>query len=454
MASSDSAQTSKGGFNTENPQDFSAASLESNGTIDIVKAEEVITDGPAAHLPAHLATLALHADDSINVVSDVAPPLHVSTTFRYASDPSVLVPAADRTEPLTPTSHVYSRLTAPNSTRLEAILSTLLKAPCLTYSSGLSAFYAILTYLVPRTISIGNGYHGCHGVLNLYSRLTQCRKISLDCPAEDLHAGDLVCLETPINPTGEAFNIAAYAKKAHSRGAYLLVDATFGPPPLQDPFLWGTDVVMHSATKYFGGHSDMLGGVLAVRDKEWLGKLIEDRLFMGSVMGSMEGFLGVRSIRTLEIRVERQSRNAAELVAFLDRVLREEKEGTDIGQAEAEKIREVLGKVMHASLQKDEMSWLEKQMPNGFGPVFSIMTKGESQARRLPSKLKFFHHATSLGGVESLIEWRTMSDDTVDRRLLRLSIGVEDVRDLKQDLVDGLVAIADEGGTNGVPNDK
>jgi cystathionine beta-lyase/cystathionine gamma-synthase len=330
-----------------------------------------------------------------------------------------------------------------------------LKGPTLTYASGLSAFHALLVFLNPKQISIGEGYHGCHGVIEIHRKLTGMKKLNLDCPTEDLQPGDVVHVETPLNPTGEASNLKAFAGKAHSRGAFLTVDATFGPPPLQDPFLWGADIVMHSGTKYVGGHSDMLCGILAVnpaRAKEgWFDKLVAERLYLGNVMGSMEGWLGVRSMRTLELRVERQSYNVTKLVAWLNAALHPERESS-VGQfgtlspANSKVIRNVLANIEHASLQEADIKdgWLLKQMPNGFGPVFSISMKEESLARRLPSKLQLFHHATSLGGVESLIEWRTMTDSKVDTRLLRVSIGIEGWEDLRDDLLQGFKALLDE----------
>ena len=329
--------------------------------------------------------------------------------------------------------HVYSRHTAPSTTRLETLLTSLLHAPCLTYGSGLSAIHALYTYLNPLRISIGDGYHGSHGVLNLHRKLTGARALPLDCAEEDLQAGDIVHLETPVNPTGEAFEIRKYAEKAHRRGAWLLVDATFGPPGLQDPFLWGADVVMHSGTKYLGGHSDMLCGVLATRHEEWMQGLRDERVYLGSVMGSLEGWLGVRSLRTLEVRVSRQSSNCESLVNWLEGMAKEEGGVAD-----------VVVKVHHASLQHGDMEWLKKQMPNGFGPVFAITMKTESLAKRLPSRLEFFHHATSLGGVESLIEWRAMSDTTVDRRLVRVSVGLEHWEDLRNDLLQGFMRLQKE----------
>jgi cystathionine beta-lyase/cystathionine gamma-synthase len=310
-------------------------------------------------------------------------------------------------------------------------------------------------FLKPKRISIGGGYHGCHGVIDIHQRLTGLKKLDLNCPAEELEAGDVVHVETPVNPYGTAFNLEAFAEKAHSRGAYLTVDATFAPPPLLDPFLWGADIVMHSGTKYIGGHSDMLCGILTVnpaRAKEgWFKKLEQDRLYLGNVMGSLEGWLGVRSIRTLELRVERQSSTTAKLVAWLNAALHPE-ETTTAADTPAVKpedgkiVQAVLEKIQHASLQKEDIKdgWLLKQMPRGFGTVFAISMKDELFARRLPSKLELFHHATSLGGVESLIEWRTMSDATVHRRLLRISIGIEGWEDLRDDLLQAFRAVAEE----------
>lgn len=398
------------------------------------------------------STRSLHADDVLNLVSDVAPPMHVATTFRYSSDPATLVPAADAdTVPSTdqdqnqnPTSHIYSRMSAPNPTRFETILSSLLNGKAIAYSSGLSALHAALTLLNPRHISVGEGYHGCHGVIALFTRTTGLQKLDLDCDPSALEKGDVILLETPVNPKGTAFNIEHYARKAHSRGAYLIVDSTFAPPGLQEPFAFGADLIMHSGTKYFGGHSDLLSGVLVTNPKSengngWYKQLFEDRVFLGSVMGNMEAWLGVRSLRTLEVRVQRQSENATKLVKWLNETLHSK----DVvpGSVEAA-VQNVLEEVFHASVQKTEGDWLAKQMPNGFGPVFAITMKEERFAKYLPSKLHFFQHATSLGGVETLIEWRTMTDRMVDRRLLRISVGLENWEDLRKDLEGAFLELA------------
>ena len=182
----------------------------------------------------------------------------------------------------------------------------------------------------------------------------------------------------------------------------------------------------------------MLCGVLSIhpKHKEWLEPLAHDRMIIGSVMGSFEGWLGIRSLRTLELRVLRQSETATTLVSWLSS-LASDKNSED-------PIASLIAGVQHASLQpeaSEEGSWLRRQMPGGWGPVFSLLMVDEDAARRLPSKLRLFDHATSLGGVESLIEWRAMTDPKVDRRLLRVSVGVEGLEDLKDDLRQGILGL-------------
>lgn len=246
---------------------------------------------------------------------------------------------------------------------------------------------------------------------------------------DQLQPGDIVHLETPLNPE-EARDVRHYAEIAHEADAFLTVDATFAPPPLQDPFAQGADIIMHSGTKYIGGHSDMLCGVLAVhpqKHQDWHGKLHAGRLVLGSVPGSFEDWVGIRSLRTLELRVTGQSQTATELVSWLAREL----------ETPSSVVAATVESAQHASLQPEaavEGSWLRKQMPGGYGPVFAILMKSEALAKRVPSRLQLFHHATSLGGVESMIEWRAILDTTVSKKLLRVSIGVEGLEDLKADL--------------------
>ncbi|KAI5866442.1 cystathionine beta-lyase [Durotheca rogersii] len=379
-----------------------------------------------------LSAQTIHADDFLNSHQSVAPPMHVSTTFRYNRDPDQLRPWTNINPNNSYDSHVYSRDTAPNTTRLEAVLTSILGGPCLTYSSGLAAFHALVVFLNPKRIAIRGGYHGCHGVIALVAKLTGLEAVDLDAAETALGAGDVIHVETPVNPTGEARDLAAYAATARRLGCVLTVDATFAPPPLLEPFRWGADVVMHSGTKYFGGHSDLLCGVLAVAPQRagWARGLRDERLVLGSVMGSFEGWLGLRSLRTLELRVRKQSADAERLVGWL---------AAQVGTGSA--AGRVVARVRHASLQAAAdpaaAGWLREQMPAGFGPVFAVQLQDADEARRLPSRLELFQHATSLGGVESLVEWRAMTDRTVDRRLLRFSIGLEGFDDLRDDLARG-----------------
>jgi cystathionine beta-lyase/cystathionine gamma-synthase len=144
-------------------------------------------------------------------------------------------------------------------------------------------------------------------------------------------------------------------------------------------------------------------------------------------------------LRTLSIRVQHASRSSAKLIAWLHGALNEP---NPIPNSEAHVVQAVLQKIFHASLQDEP--WVRRQMPNGFGPVFALVLRNEEFARGLPRKLAFFHHATSLGGVESLIEWRAMSDARVDRKLLRVSIGLEDWEDLKNDLLQAFRSLVEE----------
>jgi cystathionine gamma-synthase len=235
-----------------------------------------------------------------------------------------------------------------------------------------------------------------------------------------------------------AKNLAHYRQIATERGVWLTFNATFAPPPLQNPFVQGADVILHSGTKFIGSHSDMLCGVLSIRpdleaEKGLMQQLHQERQYLGSVMGSLEGWLGVRSIRTLEIRVERQAKSAQELVNWIESERRIP--GSAVGNYVAQ--------VLHASRQpeaQDASSWLNAQTPKGFGPIFAIMMKDEMLARSLTIRLHLFYHATSFGEVESLVEWRTMVDKRADRRVVRLSIGVEAWEDLKADLLQAFKA--------------
>ncbi|KAI7768424.1 hypothetical protein LZL87_013682 [Fusarium oxysporum] len=387
----------------------------------------------------HFSTQAVHADDFVSPHRAIAPAMHPAVNYRYTRDPDQLV-EMENDDPNAPfDSHVYSRYTAPNSNRFEIVLKTLFGYSTVSYASGLAAFNSMLILVNPKKIFITDGYHGVHGIIDIMHKLNGLQKLSLD-DIDQAGPGDMIHVETPLNPTGEARNLAFFKEKARAAGAILTVDATLAPPPLQDPIQLGADLVMHSGTKYIGGHSDMLCGIVVIHpdrvQEGWEKTLREERQVLGNVMDSLEGWLGIRSLRTLFLRVTQQSRNVQGVVAWLHKGL--EDRNSVIGRT--------ITKVTHSSIQKDALDegWLQKQMPGGHGSLFSIWLKDREFAKRLPSKLYIFQHAASLGGVESLCEWRAMSSEDEDPLLLRFSLGVEDLEDLKADLLQGLEALLAE----------
>ncbi|KAJ7129785.1 cystathionine gamma-synthase [Mycena epipterygia] len=364
----------------------------------------------------------VHGDAALHRGQDVAPSISVTTTF-LSPLPNEGGTATDYRNP---SRHVYSRYTTPNSTRAEHILSQITDGFALTYSSGLAASYAALVFYKPKRIAITEGYHGCHAMIQVYLKAAPDVKIiQLD---DEFQNGDLCWLETPINPTGESRDIKYYADKV---GGKLVVDSTFAPPPLQYPFKFGADCILHSATKYFGGHSDMLGGVLVVRTKEEWDTLQSDRTYLGNSMGSLESWLLLRSLRTFHLRLPRQSETATALVEWLQKLA-----STPAGQPFEGIPGGVLTRVWHSSVQGKDARGFDPstQMTGGWNATFSIQLSKPKYAAWFPHSLKYFTPATSLGGVESLAEYRYSWDPSSDPTAVRISIGVEDLDDLKADI--------------------
>ena len=338
-------------------------------------------------------TLAVHADVDVESAPDVAPPLHLSTTFE-----------AENAEAL-----VYARTDQPTRRRLEAVIGALEGGDAVTFSTGQAATAAALLHYRPRRVAIARGgYHGTHAIVAML-RPYGVEAIGLEAP---LAEGDLVWLETPKNPTCEMHDIAAYAARAKAAGARLAVDSTFATPVLQLPLSLGADVVMHSTTKFLSGHSDALGGVL-VASAAVADELRHARAISGAVPGSLETWLTLRGIRTLGIRVRRQTETATHLAAWLEpRVPR----------------------VWHPSLPSHPGHDLARRQMRGPGSILAIELESEEAARELPRRLTVFRDATSLGGVESLVEWRRKHDPEAPPALLRVSVGLEDPQDLIEDL--------------------
>jgi len=378
-----------------------------------------------------LGTSLVHVDDSF-ADHHVAPAIALTSTYKTAENES---PLSDW-DPYNPTTPIYSRYTQNVSTRVEKVIGALHEGEAITYASGLAAAYAALVHLKPKRIAITGGYQGIYNTIRVYkhSRDTDVPVIDLD---DDFQDGDIAWVETPLNPTGEARDIQYYSDKVHAIGGKLVVDATFAPPPLQNPLKWGADIVLHSATKYLGGHSDLLSGVLVVRTVEEWRKLWDHRTYFGNTMGSLESWLLLRSLRTLHLRVPRQSQTATALAAWLNELTT-----IPAGQFLYGIPSGLVVRVQHASLQDKSKFDPATQLTGGYGATFAITLAGVSQAKTLPHRLHYWISATSLGGVESLIDYRLRTDPEANPCLLRLSVGVEDLKDLKNDLNQGLVAVA------------
>lgn len=294
----------------------------------------------------------------------IAPDMQLSTTYRRPGSKSqvgqhlseVGEAALDWQDPPV---HIYSRFTTETRGRVEKVLSELLQADALTYASGLTAANAAILHYSPTVIAIRKGYHGVHAAIEIYQRThDNVKVIDLDdeypklestLRGETVNRGLMVWVESPLNPTSEARDIQHYADRAHSVGGRLVVDSTFAP--LQETFACGTDMVMHSATKYFGGHSDLLAGVLAVQSKSQWNQLFADRSHLGGMPGNFESWLLLRSLRTLQVRWKQQSQTALLLANWLQSLVAGANEPSEDAQDHALMQSQIVQRVWHASFQ-------------------------------------------------------------------------------------------------------
>ncbi|KAJ2725643.1 hypothetical protein GGI07_001143 [Coemansia sp. Benny D115] len=386
---------------------------------------------------AGICTQSIHADSHLRVTSDVSPPITVSTTYEYAqSDINANNYGLDQR-------YVYGREAQPTVTKVEAVLSTVTEGHAVIYSSGLAAALAVLVQYKPKKIAVSECYFGIRKVIEQYQQLVpNVTVVGSECAYDGV---DLVWIESPVNPTGEVKDIAGYALRAHAAGAILVVDATLAPPPISYPFRQGADVVVNSATKYLGGHSDLLAGVVVTRSNKTAEVLRSTRHVLGLNSGSLEGWLLIRSLRTLNIRVKQQSATAARLVALIE-TFRRNAVTTNCHKPSVDDL--ALGRyitsVRHATLQINGAhcnSNIAAQHPNGFGAVFAVSFATKEQALFVARHLRLHRFATSLGSVESLVDWRHGWDVTADSTLLRISIGLECYDDLAKDWRQALLAL-------------
>jgi cystathionine gamma-synthase len=329
----------------------------------------------------------------------------------------------------------YSRSGNPTRTAYEQQVASLeLARHGLAFASGLAAEDNILRLIEPgRRVLLGNDAYG--GTFRLISKVhTQLAWTAvdlLDVDALDESWPDdtaLVWLETPTNPLLRCFDIEVICQLAHQRGAVVCVDNTFATPYLQQPLKLGADIVVHSATKYLGGHSDVVGGFVAVNDDELTQQLRFTQNAAGAVPAPFDCYLALRGVKTLAVRMERHCANARAVVDLL------------LGHPAVDRVfyPQLPDHPGHAAAAK--------QMADFGGMVSFTLRGGEEAALRVAARTELFTLAESLGAVESLIEHpgrmthasAAGSPLEVPDNLIRLSVGIESARDLVADLAQAL----------------
>ncbi len=354
----------------------------------------------------------------------VVPPLHVASTF--------VQPGAGVWSEFD-----YSRSGNPTRKGFERAIADLEGGiGGLAFASGMAATHCATMLLAARDHVVagsdiyGGTYRLLHKVLNRIG-VTVTLAPSTDLAAFEAAitpATRLLWIESPGNPQMSITDIAAIAAIAQRRGVLLGIDNTFATPVLTRPLELGADIVMHSATKYIGGHSDLMGGALVVKDKSLYDKLYFLQNATGGVMGPFESFLASRGLKTLELRVREQSRTAQRLAEWLAADPR-------------------ISRVLYPGLPNHPGHEIaRRQMDGAFGAMLTIEVRGDmARAKRVCDSTQLFQLAVSLGAVESLIEQpASMSHASYDAAaraahgitdgLLRLSVGLEAFEDLRNDL--------------------
>jgi cystathionine gamma-lyase len=373
----------------------------------------------------HLSTRSIHiGNEKDPLTGAVIPPLYLAATF---------APPGEFSEAL----FDYSRSGNPTRAGLETTLAALEEGVgALAYSSGMAAIHGALMLLksgdhvIAGTDIYGGTYRILHKILNRVGIETSL------VPFDDLHAVEaairpttrMIWAENPGNPLLSLVDIEALAGIAHRHDALLAVDNTFATPVATQPLKLGADIVMHSATKFLGGHSDLLGGALVVRDKALLKELYFIQNATGGVMAPLDCYLCARGIKTLEVRFREQCKSALWIAQFLEN-------------------HPAVKKVFYPGLPSHPQHEIaQKQLRGLYGAVVSFELKSDFlAAKRFVSATQLFQRAVSVGAVESLIEQpASMSHASYDKAdrvkagiddgLIRLSIGLEHVQDLIEDL--------------------
>ena len=335
----------------------------------------------------------------------------------------------------------YSRVSNPTRSALQTCLASLEGAEHgIAFASGLGATTTLMHLLKPgdRVVSVADVYGG---VYRMFSQVYEPKGYVFDwISAEEINTNltahldertRIVWLETPTNPLLNVIDIRAAAEAAHAAGAMVVVDNTFASPYLQQPLALGADVVVHSTTKYLGGHSDLIGGFVATNDPTVAERLSFLQKSLGAVPGPFDCWLVLRGLKTLAVRMRQHCANAVAIDGFLE------------GDALVEK-------VLYPGLPHHPGHEIASRQMRDFGGMISFLAKSEEEAVALVGRTKIWKLAESLGGVESLIEVpaRMTHASTADSsfaaapNLVRLSVGLESAEDLLADLEVALAVAA------------
>ncbi len=375
------------------------------------------------------STRSIHAGDCLeDEVGAVTVPIYQVSTFRQR-------------EPGVEGEYVYARTGNPTRHALERALASLEEGEHgLAFGSGMAAITTVALSLLKEgdhVVAVQDLYGGTRrlfdrimknfGVQFTYVKGSEPDDFKMAVRPET----KIVWVETPTNPLLQIIDLSIAAKSAHDHNALLVVDNTFMSPYLQQPLKLGADIVLHSTTKYLGGHSDLVGGAVVLSDPSLYEKVHFAQNAAGAVPGPFDCWLALRGIKTLSVRMDRHCANAQKIAEFLE---------------SHTKVRSV---IYPGLLSHQQHALAQKQM-SGFGGMISLRLKGDFEAcKRLLRHVKVFTVAESLGGVESLIEHpASMTHASVPKEererigitdsLIRLSVGLEDVEDLITDLSEGL----------------
>jgi cystathionine gamma-synthase len=372
--------------------------------------------------PLHPATLAVHAGAEPDPETGaVSPPIHLATTFKHGPDGERIA------------GYEYQREGNPTQDRLETALAALEGgAAALAYASGMAAITGLLESLPngARVLIPDDCYTGLRYLAHEFLPERGIHAVAVD--MADLPAVDAACAEpvamiwaeTPSNPRLKVCDIAALAEIAQRRGALLACDNTFATPVLQRPLALGADVVMHSTTKYFGGHSDVLGGALVFAQRDDLyTRVAHRRHITGAVLAPFSAWLTLRGCRSLPARMALHCANARRLADFLA-------------------AHPAVDRVNFPGLATHPGHAIAVRQMTDYGAMLSIEVRGGREAAlRVAGKLRLFTNATSLGGCESLVEHRASVEGghpISPQDLLRISVGLEHVDDLIADWAQAL----------------